>query len=496
MSLPDQKEPLLIEIARPGRRAYRPSAVDVPGPETIGKLLGDAARRSLAPGLPEVSELQVVRHFTRLSRLNYAIDTGFYPLGSCTMKYNPKVDDELASLPGFAGLHPYAPAEGAQGVMALLWHLEQALVELTGMAAFSLQPAAGAHGELAGMLIAAAYHRSRGDAARRRVAIPNSAHGTNPSSAAMAGFEVVELPSDRRGNVDLAALRGVCDGQLAAVMLTNPNTLGLFEEDIHAVAEAVHTCGALLYYDGANANAIVGRVRPGDMGFDICHLNLHKTFSTPHGMGGPGAGPVGVCQALDRFLPAPRVRRGEHPDTERPEFRWTFDPDSIGRVRAFHGNVGVLVRALAYIRTHGGPGLREVSGHAVLAANYLLELLRPVLPPAIDRRPMHEFVADGTVLRERGVRALDVCKALLDRGFHAPTMYFPLIVKEALMIEPTETEPREVLEAFAAAVGEIVAEGDVARARPAETPVGRIDEAGAARRPVLSWRQAEGSRPS
>ncbi len=491
MSLPDAKEPLLHEISVPGRRAYRLPPMDVPIAEAVSDLLPGVALRQEAPQLPECSELQVVRHFTRLSRLNFAIDTGFYPLGSCTMKYNPKVDDEIANLPGLRDVHPYAPADCVQGALAVLWQLERALCTLAGMDAFSLQPAAGAHGELAGMFICAAYHKSRGEPHRTRVVVPDSAHGTNPASAAMAGFDVVEVPSDHRGNVDLHQLRSVCDERLAAVMLTNPNTLGLWEEQMEEVSRAVHGCGGLLYYDGANANAIVGRVRPGDMGFDICHLNLHKTFSTPHGMGGPGAGPVGVARHLTPFLPSPRVQRVDSPGEATARYVLTSTPESIGRVRAFYGNFAVLVRALAYIRTHGGDGLAEVSGHAVLAANYLLALLREDLPPAIDRQPMHEFVADGTALARHGsLRAIDLCKALLDRGFHAPTMYFPLIVKEALMIEPTETEPREVLEAFAAAVREIVVTStgaDAPGSFPTETPIRRMDEVNAARHPVLRW---------
>jgi glycine dehydrogenase subunit 2 len=487
-----EEEPLIFEQSAPGRSAYTLPEIDVPDAVRPEQVLPAACLRQQMPRLPEVSELQVVRHYTRLSRRNVGVDTHPYPLGSCTMKYNPKVNDAIAALPGFRDLHPYAPDELCQGALELLWSLEQALCAVTGMAAFSLQPAAGAHGELAGMLVCARYHRARGDHARRRVVVPDSAHGTNPASAAMAGFEVVEIPSDERGGVDLQALRAVADGRLAALMLTNPNTLGLFEENILEAARVVHAAGGLLYYDGANLNAIVGRARPADMGFDICHLNLHKTFSTPHGMGGPGAGPVGVVAALRDLLPGPRLVREDRPGEPRPRYRWAdAGPESIGRVRALYGNFGVLVRAYAYLLANGGPGLREVSGHAVLAANYLMELLRPVLPPRVDRRCMHEFVADGRALRAVGLRALDLCKALLDRGFHAPTMYFPLIVEEALMFEPTETEPREVLEALAAAVHEIVAQArddaEAVRRAPETTPVARVDEATAARRPILRW---------
>ena len=496
MTVPDQPEPLIFDLSQPGRGGMALPRVDVPDGGDVEDLLPAVALRQAPPRLPEVSELDVVRHFTRLARRNFAVDTGFYPLGSCTMKYNPKINDELAGLDGFAGLHPYTPAAWAQGALRVLWELEQALCRITGMAACSLQPAAGAHGELAGMLIAGAYHRARGEGARRRVAVPAAAHGTNPASAAMAGFEVVEISADARGGTDVEALRALADGRLAALMLTNPNTLGLFEENVAALADVVHAAGGLMYYDGANLNAVVGRVRPADMGFDICHLNLHKTFSTPHGMGGPGAGPVGVRAGLERFLPGPRPVRRDRPGEPGEAFSWEGPgPDSIGRVRALYGNFAVLVRAYAYILTHGGDGLRAVSGHAVLAANYLKALLADALPPAVDHPCMHEYVADGRALRGVGLRALDLCKALLDRGFHAPTMYFPLIVEEALMIEPSETESRQMLDAFAEAVHAIVAEaarGAEAsagvRQGPLETPVGRIDEARAARRPVLRWR--------
>ncbi len=498
MPVPDAPEPLLFELSRPGRPGFRLPADDVPQAARPEDVLPAAALRRSPPRLPEVSELDAVRHFTRLSRQNHAIDTGMYPLGSCTMKYNPKINDALAGLPGFAGLHPHAPAEFAQGALGLLWELEQALCALTGMAAFSLQPAAGAHGELAGMLIAAAYHRRRGEGRRRRVLVPATAHGTNPASAAMAGLEVVELPAPD-GGLDLAALRAEADDRLAALMLTNPDTVGLFEGQVREAAEVVHGAGGLLYYDGANLNAICGRARPADMGFDLCHLNLHKTFSTPHGMGGPGAGPVGVVPALVPYLPAPRVRRLDLPGEPQARFAWEEGgAESIGRVRALYGNFLVLVRAYAFIRSYGGAGLQAMSGRAVLNANYLKELLAPVLPPAFDRPCMHEFIADGRTLRALGLRALDLCKALLDRGFHAPTMYWPLVVEEALMFEPTETESKQTIDALAAAVAEIVAEArrdpQALRAAPRRTPVGRVDEAGAARRPVLRWWPDQGER--
>jgi glycine dehydrogenase subunit 2 len=480
-------EPLIYEQARAGRRAVTFPAPDVPVVADVPDLPAGTLRRR-PPALPEVSELQAVRHFTRLSQRNHAVDTGFYPLGSCTMKYNPKVGDLAAQDPGFANLHPYAPEDRVQGALRLMWELERALCEIAGMARFTLQPAAGAHGELTGILIARAYHESRGEGhVRTRVIVPDSAHGTNPATAAMCGYEVVEVPSDARGGVDVAALEAAVDERTAALMLTNPNTLGLFEENIQRIAETVHRAGGLVYYDGANANAIVGRVRPGDMGFDIVHFNLHKTFSTPHGMGGPGAGPVGVVERLVPFLPVPLV------DREGDRFVWRWDlPASIGRVRAFYGNFGVLVRAYAYIRAHGADGLREVSGHAVLNANYLLALLRDLFDVPYDRRCMHEFVVSARSLRQRtGVRALDVAKRLLDHGFHPPTVYFPLIVEEAMMVEPTETEAKETLDAFAAALEGIVAEArsdpEAVRSAPHTTPVGRLDEATAARRPVLRW---------
>lgn len=483
-----EAEPLLSELSAPGRVGFALPPAGVPDPVRPEDCLPPASLRRRPPVLPELSELQVVRHFTRLSRLNYGIDTNPYPLGSCTMKYNPKINDEVAALPGFANLHPYAPDALAQGALRLLGELEAALCGITGMAAFSLQPAAGAHGELAGMLICARYHAERGDTARRLVVVPDSAHGTNPASAAMAGFEVLEIGSDPQGGVDLEALRRVADERLAALMLTNPSTLGLFETQIDEIARIVHGAGGLLYYDGANLNAIAGWARPADMGFDICHLNLHKTFSTPHGMGGPGAGPVGVTAALAPLLPGPRLVCHDEPDAPAPRWAWEEGgARSIGRLRALYGNFAVLVRAYAYILSNGGEGLRQVAAHAVLNANYLMTKLQPILPPRYEQACMHEFVADGRALARAGIRGLDLCKALLDRGFHAPTMYFPLIVPEALMFEPTETEAPEVLDALAAAVQAIVAEGPAAKVAPARTPVGRIDEALAARRPVLRW---------
>jgi glycine dehydrogenase subunit 2 len=479
-------EPTLAELSRPGR-----GTTTVPhAPKGALDGIPDAYRRTVPPGLPELSEPEVVRHFVRLSHLNYAVDTGFYPLGSCTMKYNPKVDEWAARLPGFAELHPLAPASVAQGSLQLLWELEQLLVTISGMAAVTLQPAAGAHGELTGILMVRAYHESRGDAGRRQVIVPDSSHGTNPATASMAGFETVTVPSDERGNIDLDALRAALGERTAALMLTNPSTLGLFEEQIEAVLEAVHGAGALAYLDGANLNAIMGRFRPGDAGFDVMHFNTHKTFSTPHGGGGPGAGPVGVGERLMPYLPAPRVLRAADGTfrLEAPGER----PTSIGRVRSFQGNVGVLVRAYAYIRAHGGPGLAEVSNDAVLAANYLRHLVSQAYEIPFDRSCMHEFVASARDLKRRtGIRTLDVAKGLIDRGFHPPTVYFPLIVEEALLIEPTETETVETLDAFAAALADIAQEAErdpeTLRAAPTRAPIRRVDDARAARQPELHW---------
>ncbi|MBX5476262.1 MAG: aminomethyl-transferring glycine dehydrogenase subunit GcvPB [Clostridia bacterium] len=476
-------EPTIYDRSRPGRRGVRPPRPDVPV-RPLEALAEGAPLRKDPPLLPEVSEHQVVRHYTRLSQLNYAVDTGFYPLGSCTMKYNPRINEEMAGLPGFAHLHPAVPEEAAQGALQLMWELEQYLAEIAGMARVSLQPAAGAQGELCGMLIIRAYHESRGER-RRKVLVPDSAHGTNPATAAMIGFDVVEVASDARGGVDLDDLSRHLDGDVAALMLTNPNTLGLFDENIVEIAKRVHAVGGLLYYDGANANAIMGVSRPGDMGFDVVHFNLHKTFSTPHGMGGPGSGPVGVKEALVPFLPVPLV--------ERKGDRFTLDydrPQSIGRLRSSYGNFGVLVRAYTYIRALGAEGLRRVSEDAVLNANYLLHLLREDFAVPFDRLCMHEFVVSATPVKQRtGVRALDIAKRLLDYGYHSPTVYFPLIVDEAMMIEPTETETKETLDDFARALKAIVAEAEenpeTLRQAPTRTPVRRLDEAGAARRPVV-----------
>jgi len=484
-------EPTIFERSTPGRAAYVAPPADVPE-RPLDELIPAAYRRAAAPELPELSELQVVRHFTRLSQKNYSIDGGFYPLGSCTMKYNPKLHEKVAALPQWAALHPHQPEETVQGVLRLLYDLARYLCAVGGMDEFTLQPAAGAHGELVGMMIARAYHASRGEAAtRRQVLAPDGAHGTNPASAAAAGFEVVTIPSNAEGRVDLAALRAHVGPQTAALMLTNPNTCGLFERDIVEIAAIIHDVGGLLYYDGANLNAIMGTVRPGDMGFDIVHFNLHKTMTTPHGGGGPGTGPVGVKAHLARFLPTPIVERVDVED--QPRYRLNNDrPDSIGRSRAFYGNVGLLVRAYTYVRAMGPQGLRQASRDAVLNANYVRAQVAEAFDVPFSGPCMHEFVLSGRRQRRQGVRTLDMAKRLIDYGYHPPTVYFPLVVDECLMIEPTETEDRETLDDFAAALlavaREVEQDKEVVLRAPSTTPIGRIDEARAARKPDLRWR--------
>jgi len=479
------EEPTLFELSQPGRRSWQLRTTDVP--ETpLDELVPDAHRRREPLSLAEVSERDLVGHFTRLSHRQFSVDLGAYPLGSCTMKYNPKICDAVAALPGLANVHPGAPAKCTQGWLAALVELEEALCAVTGMAAATLQPAAGAAGELTGLLLMRAWHEAQGDA-RRKVVIPDSAHGTNPASVTLGGYEAVTVPSDARGCVDLDALRAVLDEDVAGIMLTNPNTLGLFEEDIVAIAGAVHDVGGLLYYDGANLNAILGVVRPGDMGFDIVHLNLHKTFATPHGGGGPGAGPVAVSERLVPFLPGPRPVRLPGDDANG-RFGWAVPERSIGRIHSWHGNALVLARALAYILAHGGDGLLEVAQLAVLNANWLRKRLSATFDVPFDRTCMHECVLSAASLKKAtGVRALDVAKRLLEEGFHAPTVYFPLTVDEALMIEPTETESLQTLEALAAAFELIAADAaepggsERAQGAPHATPVGRVDEARAAR---------------
>jgi glycine dehydrogenase subunit 2 len=474
----------LRDLSRPGRSAWSFPELDVDPAEPPSE-----HRRGRAAELPEVAERDLVRHFTRLSQMNYGVDTGIYPLGSCSMKYNPKLAETAASMAGFASLHPLQPDRTAQGALELLWRLERALCEITGMGRATLQPPAGACGELTGLLIMRAYHEARDGDPRRTILIPDSAHGTNPASARLGGYRAVPIPSTDRGLVDVDALAGLVDEDVAGLMLTNPNTLGLFEEDIARITELVHSVGGLVYYDGANLNAIMGRTRPGDMGFDIVHINTHKTFATPHGGGGPGAGPVGVVEHLVPFLPVPRVERDDD-----GTFRLSSDqPSSIGRMHGFHGNFAVLVRAYAYVFFHGADGLQEVSQLAVLNANYLAASIREDFPLAFPQsRPMHEFVATASALERRtGVRAVDVAKRLIDLGYHPSTVYFPLVVDEAMMVEPTETESKETLDAFAEALRQAASEArsdaHVLHDAPTTTPVRRLDEAQAARRLRLTW---------
>jgi glycine dehydrogenase subunit 2 len=482
-------EPLVYELSSPGR-----SGVPLPESDVPEAALPEGFLRDDLP-LPEISEIDVVRHFVRLSQLNYGVDTGFYPLGSCTMKYNPKVNENVARLNGFTLSHPMQDPDTAQGNLALMYAVQDWLKEIGGFAGVSLQPAAGAHGELTGILIIRAYHRDRGDTDRTKIFIPDSAHGTNPATTTMSGMEVIEIPSDARGNVDLEALKSHCDECVAGLMLTNPNTLGLFEEHVREVIELIHGCGGLIYGDGANMNALLGVVRPGDLGFDVLHYNLHKTFSTPHGGGGPGSGPVGVAEHLVDFLPGPIVDIVEEGDEVTPPlYGLVHPPKSIGRVKAFHGHFGVIVRAYAYMRVQGKSGLRAISDHAVLNANYLRMKLKDTYNIPFDRICMHEFVAEGCWEDTPDIHALDIAKRLMDFGFHPPTNYFPLIVHEALMIEPTETESVETLDAFVEAMLAIAEEAkvdpEVLKTAPHSTPFGRLDEVKAAKELVLCCRPA------
>ncbi len=479
---------LIFEQSVPGRRGYRLPPSDVPE-RSLHDLIPEEQVRRQSPRLPEVSELDVVRHYTRLSQLNFSVDTHFYPLGSCTMKYNPKLNDRIASWSRFAQMHPLHPPSSSQGLLRVLYELEQLLCEITGMEAFTLQPAAGAQGELAGLKIIRAYHRAK-RRNRTTILIPDSAHGTNPASAALSGFRVVELKSNAQGLIDVAELGRHLSKDVAALMLTNPNTLGLFERDILAITALCHEHGALVYLDGANMNALLGIAKPGEMGVDLLQLNLHKTFSTPHGGGGPGAGPVGVAEPLEEFLPVPRIRK------TRSRYVWDeHGRRSIGRVHAFYGNVGVLVRAYVYIRTLGKVGLERVSQAAIINANYLKAKLAGTFPVAFPGHCLHEFVATLKSLKSHGVTAWDVAKRLLDYGCYAPTVYFPLTVEEAFMIEPTETESKETLDAFAAALQQIAAEArtnpEMVRQAPHRLPVNRVDDVKAAREPNLRWTPSE-----
>jgi len=477
---------LLFELSKPGRRAARLPACDVPA-ESVERLLPREALAEKLPPLPEVSEPEVVRHFTNLSTLNMSVDTHFYPLGSCTMKYNSKRNERMAALPGIADLHPHQPDETIQGMLQLLYELQQMLAEISGLPAVSLQPAAGAHGELTALMVAAAYFRDNKQA-RTKVLAPDSAHGTNPASARMAGFEFVTVKSNSSGYVDVEDLKTKLDEKTAVFMITNPSTLGIFDQQVSQIADLVHSKGGLIYLDGANMNAILGITRPGDFGADMMHYNPHKTFSGPHGGGGPGAGPICVTEKLGPYLPSPVVEQVEG------KFRLAYDrPESIGRVRSFFGNTGVLVRAWCYIRTHGPDGLKAVAENAVLSANYLLSRVKHILPVPQGDRCMHEFVASAAVLKKKtGVTAMDLAKRLLDYGFHAPTVYFPLTVPEAMMIEPTETESKETLDAFAEILFRITEESpELLHEAPHSTPISRPDEVKAARQPMMRWK-AEG----
>jgi len=502
-------EPLIFERSRAERRAVR-----FPSASERARVAGDgqpqlpaSVLRAHAPRLPEVSELDMLRHFNRLAHLNMAIDLNFYPLGSCTMKYNPKVNEWAARLPGLAESHPLDPEALSQGSLELMWLLAELLKEISGFGAISLQPAAGAHGELTGMLMTRAYHRANGDGERRtKVLVPDSAHGTNPATATMVGYQTVTIRSNDRGGIDLDALRASLGQDVAALMITNPSTLGIFEDQIDQVLAAVKDAGAIAYMDGANLNAILGRFKPGEAGFDIMHFNLHKTFSTPHGGGGPGAGPVGVSERIEPFLPRPMpvlvegdpdaVRANAWAGQSTPGVRFALDddrPQSIGKVRSLYGNFGMFVRAYTYIRSNGSAGLREISEDAVLAANYLRVSLHDVYDLPYDRLSKHEVVFSGRrQKREHGVTTLDIAKAILDHGVHPPTIYFPLIVEEALMVEPTETESLETLDHFVGVMREIAelaaSDPDAIKAAPVTTPVGRLDEAAAARKPDLRYR--------
>ena len=484
----------IYEKSVPGRRAAGPLKSDVP--ETaLEELIPANLLRSEPPGLPEVTEPEIVRHYTRLSRRNFDLDSGFYPLGSCTMKHNPRLNERVAALPGHARLHPAQDPRRAQGALELMWLLQESLGEICGLPHVSLQPSAGSHGELAGLLLTRAFHADQGRNPTK-VLTPDTAHGTNPASVTMAGYEVVKVATNEHGGVDIDDLRSKVDEDVACLMLTNPSTLGLFDENILEMAALIHGVGGTLYYDGANLNAVMGHTRPGDMGFDIVHVNLHKSFSQPHGGGGPGAGPIAVSDRIEPFLPRPQVVRRADADGDLPEFDLDFDrPKSIGRLRGFQGNFGVFVRSYAYILSLGGDGLKEASEVAVLNANYLKALMAEgragrYLPIAFDRHCMHEFVLSGAPARKQlGVKTLDLAKRLLDYGFHPPTVYFPLLVDEAIMVEPTETESRETLEAFAEAIERILAEAEsdpeILRQAPYSTPVRRLDEVKATRQPVV-----------
>jgi len=484
----EKNQPLIFELSKEGRIGHSLPEMDIE--ETnMDKLIPAKFQRKKSPELPEVSELQIVRHYTALSNRNHGVDSGFYPLGSCTMKYNPKINEDVARYPGFAHLHPYQETSTIQGALELMYKLQRSLEEITGMDQVTLQPAAGAHGEWTGLMLIRAYHEANGDTQRTKVIVPDSSHGTNPASAIVAGFDAVTVKSNEQGLVDMDHLRELAGDDTAALMLTNPNTLGLFEEQIVEMAEIVHDAGGKLYYDGANSNAILGITRPGDMGFDVVHLNLHKTFTTPHGGGGPGSGPVGVKHDLVPYLPVPLVvKNGE-------TYTLEYDvPETIGRVKPFYGNFGINVRAYTYIRTMGPIGLRKVSEYAVLNANYMLRRLEPYFDTPYTQHCKHEFVLSGKRQKKLGVRTLDMAKRLLDFGYHPPTIYFPINVEECLMVEPTETESKETLDEFCDAMIQIAKEAEetpeVVQEAPHNTVIDRLDETKAARKPVLRYEKA------
>jgi glycine dehydrogenase subunit 2 len=484
----NQDQALIFELSTPGRIGYSLPEMDVPELD-LDSLLPEGYLRAEEPELPEVSELDIMRHYTALSRRNHGVDSGFYPLGSCTMKYNPKINENVARFNGFAHVHPLQDESSVQGAMELLYDLQQHLIEITGMDEVTLQPAAGAHGEWTGLMMIRAFHEANGDLKRTKVIVPDSAHGTNPASATVAGLETVTVKSNEFGLVDLEDLRRVVGEDTAALMLTNPNTLGLFEENIVEMAEIVHGAGGKLYYDGANLNAVLSKARPGDMGFDVVHLNLHKTFTGPHGGGGPGSGPVGVKADLIPFLPKPVIaKRGE-------EYIFDYDrPQSIGRVKPYYGNFGINVRAYTYIRSMGPDGLKAVTEYAVLNANYMMRRLAEYYDLPFDKHCKHEFVLSGRRQKKLGVRTLDIAKRLLDFGYHPPTIYFPLNVEECIMIEPTETESKETLDSFVDIMIQIAKEveenPEIVQEAPHTTVVGRMDEATAARKPILKYQNA------
>ncbi|MGO5073363.1 aminomethyl-transferring glycine dehydrogenase subunit GcvPB [Clostridium sporogenes] len=478
---------VIFELSSEGRKGYRLPNLDVPEVE-LSKLLPKNLLREDEIDLPEVSEVDVVRHYTALSNKNYTVDNGFYPLGSCTMKYNPKINEDIAALSGFSKIHPLQDENISQGALELMYDLKGKLCEITGLDDFTLQPAAGAHGEYTGLLIIKAYHEKRGDTKRTKIIVPDSAHGTNPASASVAGFDIVEIKSGEDGRVSIEELKKVLNDEIAGLMLTNPSTLGLFEKDIKLISELVHEAGGLLYYDGANLNAIMGIARPGDMGFDVCHLNMHKTFSTPHGGGGPGSGPVGVKKHLAKFLPVPTVEK------ENDKFILDYNrEDSLGKIRSLYGNFGVMVKAYTYILTMGKEGLKSASHNAVLNANYIKESLRDYYNIGVDDVCKHEVILSTLKENPHHIATLDIAKRLIDYGVHPPTVYFPLIIEEALMIEPTESESKETVDEFIDAMKKIAVEAkenpELLHEAPVNAPVRRLDQVKAARKPILKWQK-------